>query len=110
MNILTTSEDAVEMYLNKLPDTVFGIEKWLLRILIFWLVVIVSNRKCLHAVNLYRKNGFIDKEKFPFDRADISFEQIGEIKTEPDELRERKQDAQGSGFTMITSKWSWRLD
>lgn len=43
-------------------------------------VVIVSNRKCIHAVNLYRKNGFVevsvDKEKFPFDRADIAFEQI----------------------------------
>lgn len=42
-------------------------------------VVIVSNRKCVHAVNLYKKNGFIevpvDKEKFPFDRADIAFEQ-----------------------------------
>lgn len=44
--------------------------------------VIVSNRKCVHAVNMYRKHGFVevpvDKEKFPFDRADIAFEQIFE--------------------------------
>lgn len=43
-------------------------------------IVIVSNKKCTHAVSLYRKNGFIevpvDKEKFPFDRADIAFEQV----------------------------------
>ena len=43
-------------------------------------VVIVSNRKCVHAVRLYRKFGFtevpVDKEKFPFDRADIAFEQV----------------------------------
>lgn len=43
-------------------------------------VVIVSNRKCTHAVNLYRKNGFVevpvDREKFSFERADIAFEQI----------------------------------
>lgn len=42
-------------------------------------IVIVSNRKCTHAVSLYRKNGFtevpVDREKFPFDRADIAFEQ-----------------------------------
>lgn len=42
-------------------------------------VVIVSNRKCVHALNLYRKHGFVevpvDKEKFPFERADIAFEQ-----------------------------------
>lgn len=42
-------------------------------------IVIVSNRKCTHAVNLYRKFGFteipVDKEKFPFERADIAFEQ-----------------------------------
>lgn len=41
-------------------------------------IVIVSNRKCEHAVRLYRKFGFqevpVDKEKFPFDRADIAFE------------------------------------
>lgn len=43
-------------------------------------VIIVSNRKCVQAVHLYRKFGFIeipvDKEKFPFDRADIAFEQF----------------------------------
>lgn len=43
-------------------------------------IVIVSNRKCTHAVKIYRKYGFIevpvDKEKFPYDRADIAFEQI----------------------------------
>lgn len=42
-------------------------------------VVIVSNRKCVQALHLYRKFGFIevpvDKEKIPFDRADIAFEQ-----------------------------------
>lgn len=42
-------------------------------------VLIVSNRKCTHAINIYRKHGFVeipvDKEKFPFDRADIAFEQ-----------------------------------
>lgn len=41
-------------------------------------IIIVSNRKCTHAVALYRKFGFqeipVDKEKFPFDRADIAFE------------------------------------
>lgn len=41
-------------------------------------LVIVSNRRCVHAVNLYRRHGFVevpvDREKFPFDRADISFE------------------------------------
>lgn len=41
-------------------------------------VIIVSNRKCVHALHLYRKNGFVeipvDKEKFPFERADIAFE------------------------------------
>lgn len=43
-------------------------------------IVIVSNHKCVHAVNLYRKFGFtevpVDKEKFPFERASIAFEQI----------------------------------
>lgn len=43
-------------------------------------LVIVSNRKCTHAVGLYRKHGFtevpVDKEKFPFDRADIAFERV----------------------------------
>lgn len=42
-------------------------------------IVIVSNRKCVHALHLYWKFGFVeipvDKEKFPFDRADIAFEQ-----------------------------------
>lgn len=43
-------------------------------------IVIVSNRKCEKAVHLYRKFGFnevpVDREKFPFDRADIAFEMI----------------------------------
>lgn len=43
-------------------------------------IVIVSNRKCVQAVKLYRHKGFeevpVDKEKFPFERADIAFEQI----------------------------------
>ncbi len=43
-------------------------------------VIIVSNRKCLHAVHLYRKFGFYeipaDKKRFPFERADIAFERI----------------------------------
>lgn len=42
-------------------------------------VIIVSNRKCTQAVHLYRKFGFqeisVDKKKFPFERADIAFEQ-----------------------------------
>lgn len=41
-------------------------------------IIIVSNRKCIHALHLYRKNGFVempvDKEKFPYERADIAFE------------------------------------
>lgn len=41
-------------------------------------IVIVSNRRCTHAVHLYRKLGFreipVDKERFPFERADIAFE------------------------------------
>lgn len=41
-------------------------------------IIIVSNRKCESAVRLYRKFGFrevpVDKEKFPFERADIAFE------------------------------------
>lgn len=45
-------------------------------------VIIVSNRRCVQAVHLYRKFGFIeipvDKKKFPFDRADIAFEQFFE--------------------------------
>lgn len=43
-------------------------------------ILIVSNRKCRHAVHLYRKFGFteipVDKQKFPFDRADIAFEKF----------------------------------
>lgn len=43
-------------------------------------VIIVSNRKCVQAVHLYRKFGFteipVDKKRFPFERADIAFEQI----------------------------------
>lgn len=43
-------------------------------------VVIVTNRKCVPAIHLYRKFGFVevpvDKEKFPFDRANIAFEKI----------------------------------
>ncbi len=41
-------------------------------------IIIVSNRKCVQAVHLYRKFGFteipVDKKKFPFERADIAFE------------------------------------
>lgn len=41
-------------------------------------IIIVSNRKCIHAVHLYEKYGFqeipVDKNKFPFERADIAFE------------------------------------
>lgn len=40
-------------------------------------IIIVSNRKCVAALHLYRKNGFkeipVNKEKFPFARADIAF-------------------------------------
>ena len=43
-------------------------------------IIIVSNRKCVQAVHLYRKFGFVeipvDKKKFPFKRADIAFEQL----------------------------------
>ena len=45
-------------------------------------VIIVSNRKCVQALHLYRKFGFVeipvDQEKFPFHRADIAFEQTFE--------------------------------
>lgn len=45
-------------------------------------IIIVSNRKCVQALHLYKKFGFIeipvDKEKFPFNRADIAFEQYFE--------------------------------
>ena len=41
-------------------------------------IIIVSNKRCVQAVHLYRKYGFVevpvDKEKFPFERADIAFE------------------------------------
>lgn len=41
-------------------------------------VLIVTNRKCEQAIHIYRKHGFteipVDKEKFPFERADIAFE------------------------------------
>lgn len=42
-------------------------------------IVIVTNTKCEQAIHLYRKFGFtevpVDKEKFPFERANIAFEQ-----------------------------------
>lgn len=42
-------------------------------------VVIVTNTKCEQAIHLYRKFGFIevpvDKKKFPYERANIAFEQ-----------------------------------
>ncbi len=42
-------------------------------------IIIVSNRTCVHALHLYRKFGFteipVDKEKFPFQRGNIAFEQ-----------------------------------
>lgn len=45
-------------------------------------IVIVSNRKCVHALHLYEKFGFVeipvDKKKFPFDRGDIAFEKVFE--------------------------------
>ncbi len=41
-------------------------------------IIIVSNTRCVQAVHLYKKLGFnvipVDKNKFPFDRADIAFE------------------------------------
>lgn len=43
-------------------------------------IIIVSNRKCVQAIHLYRKFGFqeipVDKKKFPFERADIAFEML----------------------------------
>lgn len=43
-------------------------------------VVIITNKKCKHAIHLYKKFGFtevaVDKENCPFDRADIAFEQV----------------------------------
>ena len=42
-------------------------------------IVIVTNTKCEQAIHLYRKFGFIevpvDKKKFPYERANIAFEQ-----------------------------------
>lgn len=42
-------------------------------------IVIVTNTKCVQAIHLYKKYGFrevpVDKEKFPFQRANIAFEQ-----------------------------------
>lgn len=41
-------------------------------------IIIVTNKKCVHAIHLYNKFGFtempVDKEKFPFERANIAFE------------------------------------
>jgi hypothetical protein len=41
-------------------------------------ILIVSNKKCTHAVHLNRKFGFreipVDKKQFPFERADIAFQ------------------------------------
>ena len=41
-------------------------------------VIIVTNTNCVQAIHLYRNFGFVempvDKEKFPFDRANIAFE------------------------------------
>lgn len=43
-------------------------------------IIMASNRKCTHAVRLYRKFGFqeipVDRKKFPFERADIAFEMV----------------------------------
>ncbi|MGI6045999.1 MAG: GNAT family N-acetyltransferase [Eggerthellaceae bacterium] len=41
-------------------------------------VILVTNHKCTHAIHLYEKFGFtrmpVDREKFPYDRADRAFE------------------------------------
>lgn len=41
-------------------------------------VIMVSNTKCVQAIRIYQKYGFIevpvDKAKFPFERANIAFE------------------------------------
>lgn len=43
-------------------------------------IVIVTNTKCEQAIHLYRKFGFtevpVDKEKFPYERGNIAFEQL----------------------------------
>lgn len=42
-------------------------------------IVIVTNTKCVQAIHLYKKFGFVecpvDEEKFPYERANIAFEQ-----------------------------------
>lgn len=42
-------------------------------------IVIVTNTKCEQAIHLYKKFGFVevpaDKEKFPYERANMAFEQ-----------------------------------
>lgn len=41
-------------------------------------IIIVTARKCTHAIHIYEKFGFrempVDRKKFPFERADIAFE------------------------------------
>lgn len=41
-------------------------------------IILVSDRKCVQAIHLYQKFGFeeipVDKQRFPFERADIAFE------------------------------------
>lgn len=41
-------------------------------------IIIVTNHKCVQAVHLYKKYGFmeipVDKNKFPFSRGDLAFE------------------------------------
>ena len=41
-------------------------------------IIIVTNSACEAAIHLYRKFGFtempVDKEKFPFERANVAFE------------------------------------
>lgn len=43
-------------------------------------IIIVSNRRCVKAIRLYERFGFtevpVDKEKFPYERADIAFETV----------------------------------
>ena len=51
-------------------------------------ILIVSNKKCTHAIHLYRKFGFeeipVDKELFPFERADIAFKMEMDDESEPE--------------------------
>jgi ribosomal protein S18 acetylase RimI-like enzyme len=53
-------------------------------------ILIVSNRKCTHAVHLYRKLGFeeipVDKAQFPFERADIAFQMKMDYGSETGEI------------------------